>query len=182
MEIENVNAKANAGLATGIIGTAGFGLGMLGHLFNGGFGGFGGGFNNAAVNGLCAGLPGMVAQTVSRQELEHRFNDAEIIARKDSEIAELKMNTLMDSKVLDLYKYVEKNLHEIEKNFADQRVWNATQGGAIANVGGQLRDLENICGRLTKVVIPIDNVCPEPMARYNSWTAPVTAAAETPTA
>jgi hypothetical protein len=27
---------------------------------------------------------------------------------------------------------------------------------------------------LTKTVIPITNVCPEPMAKYNSWTAPTT--------
>ena len=28
---------------------------------------------------------------------------------------------------------------------------------------------------LTKTVIPITNVCPEPMPMYNSWTAPTTA-------
>ena len=32
---------------------------------------------------------------------------------------------------------------------------------------------------LTKVVIPYTSICPEPMSRYNSWTAPTTPAATT---
>jgi hypothetical protein len=27
---------------------------------------------------------------------------------------------------------------------------------------------------LTKTVVPIGNICPEPMPLYNSWTAPTT--------
>lgn len=27
---------------------------------------------------------------------------------------------------------------------------------------------------LTKTIVPITNVCPEPMKLYNSWTAPTT--------
>lgn len=30
---------------------------------------------------------------------------------------------------------------------------------------------------LTKLVVPKESVCPEPMDRYNSWTAPTTGAA-----
>lgn len=32
---------------------------------------------------------------------------------------------------------------------------------------------------MTKTVIPDDNICPPPMQRYNSWTAPTAAAAGT---
>ena len=41
------NGKANAALTTGIIGTAGVGLGLLGNLFGGGWNGWG--VNPAAV-------------------------------------------------------------------------------------------------------------------------------------
>lgn len=178
MEIENVNSKANAGLTTGIIGTAGLGLALLSHGFGGwGFGG--NGMPSAMASGLCASLPSAIENAVNRHEFEHRLDDIQTIARKDSEIAELKMNTMMDSKVLDLYRYVEGKFHDIDGQFASQGVWNATQSGAIATIGGQIRDLEAITRQITKTVVPIDKVCPEPMARYNSWTAPTTA--ETPT-
>lgn len=30
----------------------------------------------------------------------------------------------------------------------------------------------NMLSGLTKTIIPIDNICPPPMERYNSWVAP----------
>ena len=39
--------------------------------------------------------------------------------------------------------------------------------GTIANIMGTL-------GKITNTVIPLNAVCPTPMARYNSWTAPTT--------
>lgn len=170
MDMDNINAKANAGLTTGIIGTAGLGLGLLGQLFNsGGFGGMG-----SMLGGICAGLPGVMSQAVTRQEYEHNNSDIRLLAEKDAQIAELKMNTLMDSKVLDLYKYVEGNLHEINQKFADQAVWNATANGGMGSMAAQIASLQNTCATITKTVVPITAICPEPMARYNSWTAPTT--------
>lgn len=173
MDIERVNSKANAGLTTGIIGTAGLGLGLLGSMLFGGNGGMG----SMLASGLCSAIPSAIDNAVGRPELEHRLADIQTIAAKDSQIAELKMNSLMDSKVLDLYKYVEGKFHEQDRKFADQGIWNATQTGTIGSIGGQIHDLEHAIYGLTKRVIPAENVCPEPMARYNSWTAPVAATA-----
>lgn len=171
MEIENVNAKANAGLATGIIGTAGLGLSLLGHGLGGW--GFGGNGLSAMTSGLCASIPSVMENAVGRHEFEHRLSDIQVIAKKDSEIAELKMNSLMDSKVLDLYKYVEGKFHQIDGQFANQGVWNATQSGGIANIGGQIRDLESIVRQITKTVVPNNAICP-------GW-GNVTITPETPT-
>lgn len=159
MEIESVNSKANAGLTTGIIGTAGLGLGLLSHGF-GGWWGRNGDMGSAMASGLCSSLPSVVENAVNRHEFEHRLEDIQTIARKDSEIAELKMNSLMDSKVLDLYKYVEGKFHQIDGQFANQGVWNATQSGGIANIGGQIRDLECIVRQITKTVVPNNAICP----------------------
>lgn len=159
MEIESVNTKANAGLATGIIGTAGLGLSLLGH---GLFGGWGNNrcIGDAVTSGLCASIPSALENSVGRHEFEHRLDDIQVIAKKDSEIAELKMNSLMDSKVLDLYKYVEGKFHQVDGQFANQGVWNATQSGAIANIGGQIRDLESIVRQITRTVVPNNAICP----------------------
>lgn len=179
MDIEGINSKANAGLATGIIGTAGLGLGLMGRLFNGGCDG---GFLSSVAGGLCSGLPKVMEDAVNRHEFEHRLEDVQTIARKDSEIAELKMNSLMDSKVLDLYKYVEGKFHGIDKQFADQGIWNATQTGAIASLGGQIRDLERVCGEITRTVVPNSAICPGWGSVTVTPTPVTTPAATTPAA
>lgn len=174
MEIERINSKANAGLATGIIGTAGVGLGLLGSMFlgNGGWGMNGyNGFNGYGYsNSIC------------RAEYAGEMNMMQELAKKDAEIQALKCDQKTDAKILDLYRYVEGKFHEQDKKFADQGIWNATNAGGMAGLGAQIHDLERIVGRLTKPVIPAENVCPEPMPRFNSWTAPVTAAAPAETA
>ncbi len=168
MDIERVNSKANAGLTTGIIGTAGVGLGLLGSMLFGnngwGMNAFNGGYNNI----------------VCRQEYAGEMTMMQELAKKDAEIQALKIDQKTDGKILDLYRYVEGKFHDIDGQFASQGIWNATQNGAIANIGTQIHEMEHTVYGLTKRVIPADNVCPEPMARYNSWTAPT--AAETPTA
>ena len=171
MDIERVNSKANAGLTTGIIGTAGVGLGLLGSML---FGNNGWGMN-AFNNGYGYN------NTVCRQEYAGEMNMMQELAKKDAEIQALKIDQKTDAKILDLYRYIEGRIHETDRRFAAQDVWNATQGGVIGNIGSQVRNIEYEMGHLTKRVIPSENICPEPMARYNSWTAP-TAAAETPTA
>lgn len=176
MDIERVNSKANAGLTTGIIGTAGVGLGLLGSML---FGNNGWGFN-AYNNGNGYGYGYGYNNTVCRQEYAGEMNMMQELAKKDAEIQALKCDQKTDAKILDLYRYVEGKFHETNQKFADQAVWNATATGGMASAGAQIHDLQRTLGGLTKTVIPADNVCPELMARYNSWTAPT--AAETPTA
>lgn len=175
MDIERVNTKANAGLTTGIIGTAGVGLGLLGSML---FGNNGWGFN-AYNNGNGYGYG--YNNTVCRQEYAGEMNMMQELAKKDAEIQALKCDQKTDAKILDLYRYVEGKFHEQDRKFADQGIWNATQNGAIGGIGAQLRDVERAVYGLTKRVIPADNVCPEPMPRYNSWTEPA-APTVTPTA
>lgn len=158
MEIESVNAKANAGLATGIIGTA---FGLLNHGFGGfGFGGNGFGAGNAAVSGLCAGIPEMVTNTIGRREYEDNNRYLRELSQKDSEIQALKLNTQMDSKVLDLYRYVESQLHNINDKFAAQGVWNATTQGNVGFISSQVSDLKRGLDEITRVVVPNSAICP----------------------
>ncbi len=110
------NGKANAALTTGIIGTAGVGLGLLGNLLGGGWCGIGANPAAAAVAaGMCSeNMP------VTRYELE-RENQ---LAQKDSEIATLKANTYNDQKMLEMYAYIDGQLKEVRKSLCDQAVHN----------------------------------------------------------
>lgn len=105
------NGKANAALTTGIIGTAGVGLGLLGNLLGGGWNGWG--VNPAAVAAGCSeNMP------VTRYELDREQK----LAAKDSEIAMLKANTYNDQKSLEMYAYIDGQLKDIRKSICDQAV------------------------------------------------------------
>ena len=105
------NGKANAALTTGIIGTAGVGLGLLGNLL----GGWG---VNPAAAAVAAGCSENTP--VTRYELDREQK----LAAKDAEIAMLKANTYNDQKSLELYAYIDGQLKDIRKTLGEQAVHN----------------------------------------------------------
>ena len=79
-----------------------------------------GGWGNR--NGNCGDVP------VTRYELAMEQQ----IAYKDSEIALLKSNTYQDQKNLELYRYIDGKLAEIQANLAAQAVTNTSFNSALA--------------------------------------------------
>lgn len=155
------NGKGNLGVTLGAIGT---GLGVLGN-------GLGGLFN-----GMGYGNPNNV-QWVSKEE----FNQGQKISSLESENALLRAEKNTDTKMIDVYERLDSKIRALEgtvNNFkAEQGVINAQ---IISNVSVMQNQI-TVLNSLTKTVIPINNVCPEPMQRYNSWTAPTGTASGTTT-
>ena len=141
---------ANAGLATGIVGSA------LGVLNGGGLGLLGG------MTGANCGCSENMA--VNRYEL----GQEQKIADLQSQVALRDANIYQDAKMLEMYKYVDGKFNAIESQLCQQAVVNAQ---ITANIGCMQKNLDVLNG-LTKTIVPIDNVCPQPMPQYNSWTAP----------
>ena len=127
MELEYAKrGVANAGLTTGIIGTA---LGVLnggGGLLNGVFGG---------VPGRACGCP--ADHPVTRYEMGLEQSNA----AKDSEIALLKANTYNDQKTLELYRYIDGKLSMIDAAIAAQNVRNQAVQDSF-----QLAEERRACG------------------------------------
>jgi hypothetical protein len=147
---------AGSGLGLGIAGTA---LGVL----NGGLGNLLGGFGcNNAMAACHENMP------VNRYELGQETKIAEL----QSQIALRDANVYNDQKLLEVYKYFDGKIEGINQRLCEQAVWNATQTGTIGCIAGQIAQLQS----LTKIVIPKTSVCPEPMDKYNSWTAPTAGA------
>lgn len=118
MEMEYAKkGVANAGLTTGIIGTA---LGVL----NGGLGNLG-----MLGNGGCH-----ENQPVSRYEV----GLLQELAKKDSEIALRDANIYNDQKTLELYQYVDGRLRGIEGQIAQQAVFNQKTLDDVALVNERL--------------------------------------------
>lgn len=143
-----------AGLTTGIIGSA---LGVL----NGG----GLGILNGMGGANCGCSENMA---VNRYEL----GQEQKIADLQSQIALRDSNIYNDAKMLEMYKYVDGKFANVEGQLCQQAVVNAQ---ITANIGCMQKNLDVLNG-LTKTIVPIDNVCPQPMAQYNSWTVPTTTA------
>ena len=141
-----------AGLTTGIIGSA---LGVL----NGG----GLGILNGGMTGGCS-----ENMSVNRYELAQEQKIAEL----QSQVALRDANIYQDQKTLELYKYIDGKFAGVEAQLCQQAVVNAQITANIGCMQGQIAALQG----LTKTIIPIDNVCPQPMAQYNSWTAPTAGA------
>lgn len=141
-----------AGLTTGIIGSA---LGVL----NGG----GLGILNGMGGANCGCSENMA---VNRYEL----GQEQKIADLQSQVALRDANIYNDAKMLEMYKYVDGKFAGVEAQLCQQAVVNAQ---VAANIGCMQQSISTLQG-LTKTIVPIDNVCPQPMPQYNSWTAPTT--------
>lgn len=149
------HAVGTAGLTTGIIGTA---LGVL----NGGLNVMGNGVNNN------------INQYATKSDLAY----AQELAKKDSEIALLQSEQNTEVKIADVYERIMTRVNADQRAQADwnaaQSVANAQMSAAIATNTNSIAALQNTCNNITKTVVPITSVCPQPMPQYNSWTAPTT--------
>lgn len=140
---------AGAGLGTGIAGLAlGVLNGGLGNLLNGGIGTCGCNEDHW-VNRYEASQSARIAEL----ETEVKLRDANVYT-----LAE--MGKLRD--------YVDGRLNGISSQVNQQSVINAQVAANLSCMQGNIATLMG----LTKTVIPITSVCPEPMPQYNSWTAP----------
>lgn len=155
-ENHNRNGSITAALTTGIIGT---GLGLL----NG----------NGGVLGNVLGGGAACNNYVTKDALDMAMQ----LAEKDSQIALLKSEQNTEVKIADVYEKIMTRVNadkalQTEINTA-QAVYNGTNSAALQAMQNSIAVLQG----MTKVIIPATNICPEPMNRYNSWVAPVQAAA-----
>ena len=142
---------AGAGLGLGIAGTA---LGLLG----GNLGGILGGWNNCGN--------GCNNQMVNRYEA----NQSARIAELETEVKLRDANVYTMTEMGKLRDYVDNKFSAVNAQLCQQAVVNAQ---VTANLACLTNTVHTLSG-LTKTVIPITSVCPEPMPQYNSWTAPTT--------
>lgn len=126
--------KGNAALTTGIIGTAGVGLGLLNNLLGGGNCGCS---ENSMVNRYELGQESKIAAL----EADIKLRDANVYTMSE-------MGKLRD--------YVDGRFNCVEAQLCEQRVYNATNTAALGCIQGQVAQLMS----LTKLVVPNSSVCP----------------------
>lgn len=140
---------AGSGLGLGIAGTA---LGLL----NGGLGGVLGGWGNCngcGDNAMVNRYEATQSARIAELETEVKLRDANVYTLGE-------MGKLRD--------YVDRRLEGVNAQISAQAVINAQVAANLSCMQGNIATLMG----LTKTIIPIGNVCPEPMPALNSWTAP----------
>ena len=154
MEVEKT--YASKGLAGTALGTGIGGLALS--LLNGGAGNLLGGLMN--TNGcVCSeNMP------VNRYEMSLEQKNAYL----ESQIALRDANTYTMGEMGKLRDYVDRRFEAVNSQLCSQAVVNAQ---ITANISCMQSSISALQG-LTKTIIPIGNVCPEPMPALNSWTAP----------
>lgn len=101
------------------------------------------------------------------------------LAKKDAEIAQLKADKYTDEKMVEVTKYVDGKIEalaaEVRSNKEEQSainlqqaVYNGTNTATIQCMQGQVAQLLS----LTKLVVPITSVCPQPAVATTTTTTP----------
>ncbi len=147
----STNGKGNLGVTLGAIGT---GLGVLG--------------NNL-------GLFGNGNQSV-RWVSQNEYEQGQKISALESQNALLQAEKNTNQKMIEVYERLDTKARNLERDLAEfkatQGVVNAQVTANIAVAQNNISSIQTELAGLTKTIIPIDNVCPMPMARYNSFTTP----------
>lgn len=173
MEIKTSDGVQNVtGMGQGVYNTIAGSLGLASFLGLG---------NNGNCGG--SGLAGLFGANrngcgcVSNEILDLAMR----IAAKDSEIALLKSEQNTETKIADVYERLITRINadkfeQAQINSA-QAVANCQMSSAIAVLQSSVGCLQNSLSGITKTVVPISAVCPQPMEKFNSWTAPTAPAA-----
>lgn len=153
MEHENAfSSKAVGGTALGL------GIGALGaQLLGGGLGNLFGGGNTCHED-----------HPVSRYEANMAKENMELRTKNQL----LESNIYTDQKLASLYERLSARISGVETSLNQQSVINAQ---LTANLSCMQTAIATLQG-LTKTVIPIGSICPAPMEKFNSWTAPTATA------
>jgi hypothetical protein len=142
------NGKANAALTTGIIGTSGFGLGLLNSLTNG-MGLFGGNARPAC----------------SEDHVINRYEAAQAarIAELETEVKLRDANTYTDQKILEVYKYFDGETKDIRANICEMRaqqgIVNANLMASVDVIKSQAAETRALLAGITRTAVPENVIC-----------------------
>lgn len=168
---------AGTGLGLGIAGTA---LGLLN------------GNGNNVLGGLLGGGSNRVSELLAENSMLKSENYSDKVAK------EVYAQTVADNNALkeEMYKFIKPISDQVVQNQVDSAILKAQieKDKEIAKLQMEncccqlnskidmvastsacgIAQLNNIVSNITKTIVPITSVCPQPMPQFNSWSAPTT--------
>ncbi len=167
-----------AGTALGVLASAQNGNGILGGLFGG----------NSNCNQAIAERDAMIARLTSekytdtavlslRDKLEKLVDDAAAqTVKNDKAIAQNSQEIACLQRQLDTEAKWSRENMALREQIIDGKIAAVAQAATtgISNLGASLAALQATVAGITATVVPKSAICPQPMDRYNSWSAPTT--------
>ena len=168
---------AGTGLGLGIAVTA---LGLLNN--NGG----------NVLGGLLGGGSNKMSELLAENSMLKSENYSDKVAK------EVYAQTVADNNALkeEMFKFIKPISDQVVQNQVDSAVLKAQiekdkeiaklqMENCCCQINGKIdmvastsacgiAQLSNVVSGITKTIVPISSVCPQPMPQYNSWTAPTT--------
>ncbi len=172
-----------AGLTAALVQGASNGNGILGGLL-------GGGNNCANATQAIAERDAVIARLTSekytdtavlslRDKLEKLVDDAAAqTVKNDKAIAQNSQEIACLQRQIDTEAKWSRENAQLREQIIDGKIAAVAQAATtgINNLGASLTALQTTVASITSVVVPKTAICPEPMLRYNSWSAPTTTA------
>ena len=167
-----------AGTALGVLASAQNGNGLLGGLFGG----------NNGCNQAIAERDAMIARLTSekytdtavlslRDKLEKLVDDAAAqTVKNDKAIATNAQEIACLQRQLDTEAKWSRENAALREQLMEGKIAAVAQAATagINSLGTALTALQTTVAGITATVVPKSAICPQPMDRYNSWTAPTT--------
>ena len=125
---------------------------------------------NGGLGNLLSGAGGNCGCNEDHWVNRYEASQSARIAELETEVKLRDANTYTLSEMGKLRDYVDHRFDGVNAQLCNQNVLNAQ---VTANLSCMQNNIATLMG-LTKTVVPITSVCPEPMPQYNSWTAPTT--------
>lgn len=122
------------------------------------------------IAGTALGLLGGGNQNVvSALQAENGMLKAENYSDKNAK--EVYMQSLTDNRRLrdETFAYLKPLSDEAANNRDELALTTQAKFGCI---DGTIANMMGTLGKITDTIVPMSAICPTPMAKYNSWTAP----------
>lgn len=161
---------AGTGLGLGIAGTA---LSLLNN--NGGLNNILGSGNHQMekIDELQAKIAEMNAEKYANNVAKEVYIQSKIDNDKINSKFEVLAQEIANIRVRDAQLRGEINTNNAQLQGEINTVAQTANNG-ISILNANIQCLQNTVAGITKTVVPINAVCPQPMPQYNSWTAPTT--------
>ena len=167
-----------AGLSAALLSNSNNGGGLLGGILGG----------NGNCNNAIAERDAVIARLTSekytdtavlslRDKLEKLVDDAAAqTVKNDKAIATNAQEIACLQRQIDTEAKWSRENAALREQIMEGKIAAVAQAATagINNLGTSLAALQATVAGITSVVVPKSAVCPEPMARYNSWSAPTT--------
>jgi hypothetical protein len=95
-----------------------------------------------------------------RSKASQKGKDPSRVTLEFLDTIEGKKYAILEDHAYRMYKYIDGQIRRIDRELADQRVFNATTSATVSCLTGQVNGMQALLNSITKTVVPNSAICP----------------------